>query len=229
MAELIEHKGMRRMNDFSTLRKLMVEQQLLPMGIYDQAVLAAMAAVPREEFVPPDMRTRAYEDGPLSIGQGQTISQPFIVAYMAQVLELKRTDRVLEIGTGSGYAAAVVSRIAAEVHSIERLPRLAESARVRLEGLGYLNIHLHVGDGSLGLPGHAPYDAIVVTAGAPWVPEALKQQLSLGGRLVLPVGKHLDLQELVRVRRTGAHGYSTERLMGVRFVPLVGADGWQGG
>jgi len=217
------------MDDFSIMRKLMVEQQLLPMGICDKAVLAAMATVPREEFVPDDMRTQAYEDGPLAIGQGQTISQPFIVAYMAQVLELKRTDRVLEIGTGSGYAAAVVSRIAAEVHSIERLPRMADSARVRLEELGYLNIHVHAGDGSLGLPGHAPYDAIVVTAGAPWVPEALKQQLALGGRLVLPVGKHLDLQELVRVRRTGTHGYSTERLMGVRFVPLIGADGWQDG
>jgi protein-L-isoaspartate(D-aspartate) O-methyltransferase len=229
MAELISQKGMGCMNDFSTLRKRMVEQQLVPMGICDKAVLAAMAAVPREEFVPPDMRKHAYEDGPLAIGQGQTISQPFIVAYMAQVLELKHTDRVLEIGTGSGYAAAVVSRIAAEVHSIERLSRLAETARVRLHGLGYRNIHLHVGDGSLGLPGHAPYDAIVVTAGAPWVPEALKQQLALGGRLVLPVGKHLDLQELVRVRRAAADGYSTERLIGVRFVPLLGADGWKEG
>jgi len=220
---------MERMSEFSTQRKLMMEQQLVTMGIYDKAVLAAMGEVPREEFVPPDMRKHAYEDGPLPIGQGQTISQPFMVAYMAQVLELTHTDRVLEIGTGSGYAAAVVSRIAAEVHSIERLPTLAEAARLRLRGLGYLNIHVHVGDGSLGLPGQAPYDAIVVTAGAPWVPEALKQQLAPGGRLVLPVGRHLDLQELVRVRRTGAENYASERLMGVRFVPLVGADGWQSG
>jgi protein-L-isoaspartate(D-aspartate) O-methyltransferase len=217
------------MIEFSTLRKLMVEQQLVAMGINDKAVLAAMAEIPREEFVPPDMRTLAYEDGPLSIGQGQTISQPYIVAYMAQVLGLKRTDRVLEIGTGSGYAAAVVSRIAAEVHSIERLAQLAESARLRLQVLGYLNVHVHVGDGSLGLPGLAPYDAIVVTAGAPWVPEALKHQLAPGGRLVIPVGKHLDLQELVRIRHVGVEGYSSERLIVVRFVPLVGVDGWQGG
>lgn len=216
------------MSEFSTLRKLMVERQLVSMGIFDKAVLAAMGEVPREEFVPPDMRRWAYEDGPLPIGQRQTISQPFIVAYMVQTLELKRTERVLEVGTGSGYAAAVVSRVAAEVHSIERLATLAEAARVRLRGLGYLNVHVHEGDGSQGLPAHAPYDAIVVTAGAPWVPEALKQQLALGGRLVIPVGSHPDLQELVRVRRVGVKDYTSERLMGVRFVPLVGADGWQG-
>lgn len=215
------------MSEFSTLRKLMVERQLVAMGIFDKAVLAAMGEVPREEFVPSDMRRWAYEDGPLPIGQGQTISQPFIVAYMAQALALKCTERVLEIGTGSGYAAAVVSRIAAEVHSIERLETLAEAARVRLRGLRYLNVKVHVGDGSLGLPEHAPYDAIVVTAGAPWVPAALTEQLAPGGRLVIPVGKHLDLQELVMVRRVGAKDYTSERLMGVRFVPLVGADSWQ--
>jgi protein-L-isoaspartate(D-aspartate) O-methyltransferase len=217
------------MSEFSILRKLMVSEQLVPMGIFDKAVLTAMEEVPREEFVPPDLLRLAYEDGPLPIGQGQTISQPYIVAYMAQALELARTDRVLEIGTGSGYAAAVVSRVAAEVHSIERLATLAKAAQERLQGLGYLNIHVHVGDGSLGLPGHAPYDAIVVTAGAPWVPEALKQQLAPGGRLVIPVGSHLDLQELVRVRRTGKDEYTSERLLGVRFVPLVGIDGWHGG
>ena len=217
------------MSEFAMLRKEMVERQLVPMGISDKAVLAAMGEVPREEFVLPDLRRLAYEDGPLPIAQGQTISQPFIVAYMIQVLDLTRRDRVLEIGTGSGYAAAVVSRIAAEVHSIERLEALAETARVRLHGLGYANIHVHVGDGSLGLPAHAPYDAIVVTAGAPWVPEALKRQLAPGGRLVIPVGKHPDLQELVRIRRTGAEEFKTERLIGVRFVPLVGADGWQDG
>jgi protein-L-isoaspartate(D-aspartate) O-methyltransferase len=222
-------KEMMRMTDFPRLRKQMLEEQLVPRGIRDKAVLAAMGEVPREEFVPPEMSRYAYEDGPLPIGRGQTISQPFMVAYMAQVLELARTDRVLEIGTGSGYAAAVVSRIAAEVHSIERVASLAEEARVRLRDLGYLNIHVHVGDGSLGLPDFAPYDAIVVTAGAPWVPEALKEQLGPGGRLVIPVGSHLDLQELVRVRRTEADGFASERLMGVRFVPLVGADGWQGG
>jgi len=217
------------MSDFSRLRRMMVEQQLLPMGICDKAVLSAMGEVPREEFVPAEMRTWAYNDGPLSIGQGQTISQPFMVAYMVQALELKERDRVLEIGTGSGYAAAIVSRIAAEVHSIERLTSLSEAARLRLDELGYRNIYLHVGDGSLGLPAHSPYDAIVVTAGAPWVPEALKLQLALGGRLVIPVGTHLNLQELVRVRCVGAKEYTSERLMGVRFVPLVGADGWREG
>jgi len=206
----------------------MVERQLVPMGIFDKVVLAAMGEVPREEFVPSNLQSLAYEDGPLPIGQGQTISQPFIVAYMAQALELTRSERVLEIGTGSGYAAAVVSRIVAEIHSTERLATLAEAARLRLKGLSYVNVHVHVCDGSLGLPGHAPYDAIVVTAGAPWVPEALKQQLALGGRLVIPVGNHLDLQELLRVRRVGTNDYASERLMGVRFVPLIGADGWQG-
>lgn len=215
------------MSDFSSLRRMMVEQQLLPMGVWDKAVLTAMGEVPREEFVPPKMREWAYDDGPLPIGEGQTISQPFMVAYMAQALELKERDRVLEIGTGSGYAAAIVSRIAAEVHSIERLAMLSQAARLRLDELGYDNIHLYVGDGSLGLPAHAPYDAIVVTAGAPWVPEALKQQLAVGGRLVIPVGTHLDLQELVRMRRVGTEQYTSERLMGVRFVPLVGADGWR--
>jgi protein-L-isoaspartate(D-aspartate) O-methyltransferase len=219
---------MRQVSEFSTLRKMMVERQLVPMGIFDKAVLAAMGEVPREEFVPPELRSLAYEDGPLPIGQGQTISQPFIVAYMAQALELTHSETVLEIGTGSGYAAAVVSRIAAEIHSTERLATLAEAARLRLKGLGYVNIHVHVGDGSLGLPGHAPYDAIVVTAGAPWVPEALKQQLAPGGRLVIPVGNHIDLQELVRVRRVGEKEYTSERLIGVRFVPLIGTDGWQG-
>jgi protein-L-isoaspartate(D-aspartate) O-methyltransferase len=216
------------MEDYIKQRKLMVEEQLVPMGITDKAVLAAMGEVPREEFVPLGVRRWAYEDGPLPIGQGQTISQPFMVAYMAQVMELKHTDRVLEIGTGSGYAAAIVSRIAGEVHTVERLATLADAARTRLRSLGYATVQVHVGDGSLGLPGHAPYDAIVVTAGAPWVPEALKQQLKPGGRLVLPVGNHPDWQELVRIRRAGTTAeYTSERLMGVRFVPLVGADGWQ--
>lgn len=219
--------GITAMDDFARQRQLMLERQLLPRGISDTAVLAAMGEVPREEFVPLGVRQAAYEDGALPIGQGQTISQPFMVAYMAQVMELKRSDRVLEIGTGSGYAAAVVSRIVAAVHTVERLATLADAARTRLRSLGYANIHVHVGDGSLGLPGHAPYDAIVVTCGAPWVPEALKQQLAAGGRLVLPVGNHQDLQELVRIRRVGAADYRSERLMGVRFVPLIGADGWR--
>jgi len=213
--------------DFSKLRIMMVEHQLRPRGIRDDRVLAAMGEVPREKFTLPELSTFAYEDGPLSIGHGQTISQPFMVAYMAQAMELQTSDRVLEIGTGSGYAAAVVSRIVAEVYTIERLESLASSAEKRLKKLGNRNIHVHVGDGSLGLTTHAPYDAIMVTAGAPWVPDALKRQLKIGGRLVIPVGKHHDIQELVRIRRFDEQRYITERLMGVRFVPLIGVDGWQ--
>lgn len=215
------------MPDFSILRDLMVEDQLRPMGIGDAGVLAAMREVPREEFVPLEMRSFAYDDGPLPIGEGQTISQPFMVAYMVQVMELLRDDRVLEIGTGSGYAAAVLSRIVNEVHSIERLAGLAERARERLRELGYLNIHVHFGDGSLGLPEFAPYDAIVVTAGAPRVPRHLKEQLSIGGRLVIPVGPYPELQTLVRVRRLGEDEFQSEQLMAVRFVPLIGADAWK--
>lgn len=217
------------MRDFEIMRDLMIEDQLRPMGISDPAVLAAMREVPREEFVPSELRRFAYEDGPLPIGDGQTISQPFMVAYMTQELELGIDDRVLEIGTGSGYAAAVLSRIVREVHSVERLAGLAASARERLRSLGYLNIRVHVGDGSLGLPEHAPYDAVVVTAGAPWVPKQLKEQLAVGGRLVIPVGTHPELQFLVRVRRLKEDNYGIEQLMAVRFVPLIGADGWRGG
>lgn len=214
------------MGDFSVQRGSMVREQLVARGIRSPEVLAAMGAVPREEFVPAGVRQFAYQDGPLPIAEGQTISQPYMVAYMTEALELSAADRVLEIGTGSGYAAAVLSRIVDKVHSIERLPGLAATARERLNRLGYTNIVIHVGDGSLGLPEEAPFDAIVVTAGAPAIPRPLLDQLRLGGRLVVPVGAHPTMQTLVRVRRIGESDYRHENLMGVLFVPLIGAAGW---
>lgn len=207
-------------------RETMLSEHLLGRGIHDPAVLAAMREVPREAFVDGGIRELAYEDHPLPIAGGQTISQPYIVAYMIEALQLSGTEQVLEIGTGSGYAAAVLSRIVATVHTVERLGDLASSARQRLGMLGYANIIVHEGDGTLGWPEQAPYDAIVVTAGAPKVPKPLLDQLAIGGRLVIPVGSHADLQVLLRVRRTGEHDYHSEELCGVRFVPLIGAAGW---
>jgi protein-L-isoaspartate(D-aspartate) O-methyltransferase len=207
-------------------REIMIREHLLGRGVHDPAVLAAMREVPREAFVDEGLRELAYEDHPLPIAGGQTISQPYIVAYMTEALQLSGTDRVLEIGTGSGYAAAVLSRIVATVHTVERLADLAGSARRRLELLGYTNIIVHEGDGTLGWPEQAPYDAIVVTAGAPQVPKPLLAQLAIGGRLVIPVGPYSYLQTLMRVRRTGEHEYRDEELCGVRFVPLIGAAGW---
>lgn len=207
-------------------RDTMLREHLLMRGISDRAVLKAMGEVPREAFVSEHLFERAYGDHPLPIAEGQTISQPYIVAYMTQALELSKADRVLEIGTGSGYAAAVLSKIAKEVYSVERLRALAESARQRLERLGYTNIVIHEGDGTLGWPDHAPFDAIVVTAGAPSVPLKLREQLTIGGRLVIPVGRSYDMQMLVRVRRVSEHDFRSEELCGVRFVPLIGVDGW---
>jgi protein-L-isoaspartate(D-aspartate) O-methyltransferase len=207
-------------------RDIMIRDHLRGRGIRDQAVIAAMREVPREAFIDEYLAELAYEDHPLSIAGGQTISQPYIVAYMTEALELSGTDRVLEIGTGSGYAAAILSRIVTTVYSVERLGGLAQSARERLERLGYTNIIIHEGDGTLGWKDHAPYDAIVVTAGAPSVPQPLLEQLAIGGRLVIPVGRTYDVQMLVRVRRFGERDYRHEELCGVRFVPLIGAAGW---
>ncbi|HEY5973861.1 MAG TPA: protein-L-isoaspartate(D-aspartate) O-methyltransferase [Geobacteraceae bacterium] len=215
------------MHDFVALREGMVREQLESRGLRDPAVLAAMRAVPREEFVPSNLLGHAYDDGPLPIGEGQTISQPYMVAYMIEALELSGRDRVLEIGTGSGYAAAVLSRVVPEVHTVERLAGLAATASERLRLLGFTNIIVHVGDGSLGWPPVAPYDAIVVTAGAPELPAPLLAQLAIGGRLVIPVGRHPTMQTLIRVRREGEHEYRHESLMGVMFVPLIGAAGWE--
>jgi protein-L-isoaspartate(D-aspartate) O-methyltransferase len=204
----------------------MIERDLKGRGIRDPAVLAAMREVPREEFVPAELAEHAYDDYPLPIDEGQTISQPYMVAYMAESLELSPTDRVLEIGTGSGYSAAVLSRLVAEVYTVEHFACLAASAGGRLERLGYDNIRIFVGDGTLGWLEHAPYDAIVVTAGAPRVPEPLLEQLVIGGKLAIPVGPNRLVQTLIRVRRVKEGEYREERLLAVQFVPLVGAAGW---
>jgi protein-L-isoaspartate(D-aspartate) O-methyltransferase len=207
-------------------REIMIREHLLGRGIRDPEVIAAMRAVPREAFIDELLQEYAYEDHPLAIAEGQTISQPYIVAYMTEALELSPGDRVLEIGTGSGYAAAVLSRIVTTVYTVERLPGLARSARQCLARLGYLNIIVQEGDGTLGWPDHAPYDAIVVTAAAPRVPNALREQLAIGGRLVIPSGATPDWQMLLRLRRQTEDDYLTEELCPVRFVPLIGAEGW---
>jgi protein-L-isoaspartate(D-aspartate) O-methyltransferase len=215
------------MSRFEDLRKQMIDYQLAARGLHDQSVLDAVNAVPREEFVPTDLVEFAYSDSPLPIAASQTISQPYIVALMTAALELKPDDRVLEVGAGSGYAAAVLAEIAADVYTIERHKILADTARSRLEQLGYGNIQVLFGDGTLGWPEHAPFDAIVVAAGGPDVPEHLKKQLAIGGRLVIPVGSSLHTQKLLRVRRISENEYQEEDLGGVRFVPLIGAAGWE--
>jgi protein-L-isoaspartate(D-aspartate) O-methyltransferase len=207
-------------------RSRMVEQQIVRRGIRDAAVTHAMRKVPRERFVPDAMAEFAYEDSPLPIADRQTISQPYIVARMTEALELEADDRVLEIGTGSGYAAAVLAELAAEVFTIERHAGLADTARRRLEALGYRNVHVRCGDGTLGWADEAPFDAIAVTAGGPRVPEALREQLAIGGRLVIPVGAVERVQHLVLVRREAEERYTETDLGAVQFVPLIGAGGW---
>jgi protein-L-isoaspartate(D-aspartate) O-methyltransferase len=204
----------------------MVAEQIAARGIHDPLVLAAMRTVAREDFVPGDLAEFACEDAPLPIGHGQTISQPYIVALMTAVARLKPGDRVLEIGTGSGYGAAVLSKIAGEVYTVERIEALADSARDRLAALGYHNVHVRCGDGTLGWAEHAPYDAIVVTAGGPIVPHALLDQLNSGGRLVMPLGSDPRSQRLIRRTRTGPGTYTEDDLEWVAFVPLIGEQGW---
>jgi len=211
--------------DFAKARLEMIEEQILRRGLRDPAVLAAMAVVPREAFVPQDLAQNAYEDCALPIAEGQTISQPYIVAAMLAGAQLEAADRVLEVGVGSGYAAAVISRIAAQVYGIERNDTLTKAASARLVALGYANIELATGDGSGGWPGAAPFDAIIVSAGGPRVPEALKRQLADGGRLVMPVGPPGD-QRLLRLIRHGGE-FDQDDLGGVRFVALIGEEGWQ--
>jgi protein-L-isoaspartate(D-aspartate) O-methyltransferase len=212
---------------YAEARADMVERQLAGRGIFDQRVLEAFQSVPREAFVPRPLADLAYHDSALPIGEGQTISQPYVVAVMTEALHLQGNERVLDVGTGSGYAAAVLSRIAREVFTVERRETLATAARERLERLGYGNVHVLHGDGTLGWPAHAPYDAIAVAAGGPQIPRALLEQLAPGGRLVIPVGPDEASQVLTRATRVVANGFRVERLLDVRFVPLIGAQGWQ--
>ena len=207
-------------------REAMVRDQIQSRGIDDRRVLQAMLEVPRDQFVQQRQRTLAYVDSPLPIESGQTISQPYIVALMTAALELEPEDRVLEIGTGSGYAAAVLSLLCDSVYTIERIDALAQHADKTLQRLGYENVQVITGDGSIGWPQAAPYDAIVVTAGGPRIPDALKTQLAIGGRLVMPVGDLERYQSLVRLTRTSQTDYLTDDLGGVRFVPLIGEEAW---
>ena len=215
--------------DTSEQRRRMVERHVVARGVRDSAVLDAMRAVPREAFLPEKLAEFAYGDTPLPIEEGQTISQPFIVAAMAEALKLGAHDRVLEIGTGSGYAAAVLAEIAHEVHTIERHRVLAEQAERRLRELDYRNVHVLCGDGTLGWPEHAPFDAILVSAGGPEVPRVLVEQLAPGGRIVIPVGPDLRDQRLLRVTKDSSGQTDIEDLGGVRFVPLIGAGGFAEG
>jgi protein-L-isoaspartate(D-aspartate) O-methyltransferase len=214
------------MSQLMEKRALMLKAHLASRGITDESVLDAFRTVPREAFVPIELRELAYDDKPLPIGNGQTISQPYIVALTVAALAIEPGDRVLEIGTGSGYAAAILGKVAKQVFTVERIAALARVAEQRLQDAGFDNVHVLSADGSLGWPEHAPYDAIAVAAGGPRVPEALKQQLKIGGRLVMPVGKEEATQMLVRVTRTGDSAYREEPLTAVRFVPLIGEQGW---
>jgi protein-L-isoaspartate(D-aspartate) O-methyltransferase len=211
---------------YDEARHRMVEQQIARRGIQDERMLQAMREVPRHRFVPPDLWGAAYQDHPLPIGHGQTISQPYIVAYMTEMLDLTPDDRVLEIGTGSGYQSAILSRLAKQVYTIERIPELSSHAQEVLKELGYHNIHFRVGDGGYGWPEESPFDAIIVTAAAPETPPPLIAQLADGARLVIPIGP-TGYQDLVRLTRRGERIH-TEQLTPVAFVPLIGEHGWRG-
>lgn len=216
------------MVDYFERRKEMIERQIRSRGVRDPLVLDAMGRVPREHFVPEHLQSQAYQDSPLPIDMEQTISQPYIVAYMVEALALKGGEKVLEIGAGSGYAAAVLAEIAGDVFTIERHGTLASKASAALHDTGYTNVHILHGDGTRGWEEEAPFDAILVSAGAPFIPEALKNQLATGGRMVVPVGRDQRAQELVRVTRREKGQFDLEDLADVRFVPLIGDQGWEG-
>ncbi len=203
----------------------MVEEQIVARGVRDRRVIEAMKKVPRHLFVPPEYRSEAYNDYPLSIGRGQTISQPYIVAVMTEALELFGDEKVLEIGTGSGYQAAILAEIAKEVCTVERDPVLMERARRILEELGYTNIKYKVGDGSLGWPEEAPFDRIIVTCAAPNIPKPLKEQLKIGGIIVIPIGPRYS-QILIKARKVSPDELDSESIFGCAFVPLVGKYGF---
>jgi protein-L-isoaspartate(D-aspartate) O-methyltransferase len=211
-------------DEYTQARKRMVEEQIIARGIHEPRLLTVMGSVPRHSFVPLDDLPWAYSDGPLPIGYGQTISQPYIVALMTELLELDPNDRVLEVGTGSGYQAAVLGMLATEVHTVEVIPELARQAEKTLGELGYMQVHVHTGDGSIGWPEAAPYSKILVAAAAPEVPQALFDQLGEGGRLVIPVGSR-SLQQLEAWRRIGRE-FIRQVSLQVCFVPLRGKFGW---
>lgn len=210
--------------DFSIERDEMVTGQLEGRGIKDERVLAAFGKVPRDRFVPQESKAESYADHPLPIGSGQTISQPYMAALMTECLGIKETDRVLEIGTGSGYQAAVLAELASEVYTVERFSFLQDKNRKILDELGYNNISLKVGDGSCGWEEYAPYNGIIVTAGAPSVPASLKEQLALGGRLVIPIGG--GFSQVLSVIEKESQGFKEREVCGCVFVPLVGKYGW---
>lgn len=207
------------------LRQLMVQRQLRGRGLADERVLEAMGEVPREEFVPDSVRESAYDDSPLPIGHGQTISQPYTVACMCEALRLEPGHVVLEIGTGSGYAACVLSRLVERVYSVERIPELAASVRKRISRLGYDNVEVHLGDGTLGLPERAPFDRVVVTAGAGALPTAYLDQLRVGGCVLIPMGRTPHSQSMYRFTKRDGE-LEVENLGGFAFVPLIGEHGW---
>ena len=215
------------MQSTNELRERLVARQIEARGVRDPRVLAAMRIVPRELFVPAGLRDEAYADSPLPIGQEQTISQPYIVAFMLEALTLHGGEKVLEVGAGSGYAAAILSKIAGEVFTIERIAELAQRAATNLVDAGCNNVHVRHGDGTVGWADEAPFDAILVSAGAPTIPKSLMQQLKVGGHMVIPVGRDLRGQELVRITRIDDEEFEREDIADVRFVPLIGTEGWE--
>ncbi len=211
--------------DSLSARNNMVTKQLMARGITDPGVLAAMRRIPRERFLPDYREDQAYEDGPLPIGNGQTISQPYIVAYMTEALELTGEERTLEIGTGSGYQAAILAELSKKVYTVERIGTLLDNAKELLGELGYINVQFKLDDGTSGWKENAPYDAIIVTAAAPHIPEPLFEQMAEGGRLVIPVGDRIS-QELIKITKNG-NEFRKRSLGGVRFVSLIGEHGWK--
>lgn len=211
--------------DFSVARRMMVERQLEGRGIRDPLVLGAMREVPRHLFVEEALRNRVYSDSPLPIGHKQTISQPFMVGFMTEALCLQGAEKVLEVGTGSGYQAAVLARIVSRVYSVERIADLARRARRVLDGIGCSNVNIKVSDGTFGWESEQPFDGILITAGAPAIPAEYLRQLTIGGRLVIPVGEQGG-QVLKRITRAGESDFREENLLDCRFVPLIGAHGW---
>ena len=214
------------MKDYTISRRRMVEEQVIDRGVTDPRVINAMLKVPRHNFVEEALAGKSYQDAPLPIGEKQTISQPYMVAVMSEALMLDGTETVLEVGTGSGYQAAVLALLAERVFSLERIPSLARSARKALDSNGFSKVNIRLADGTLGWLDKAPFDAIIVTAGAPQVPQEYLKQLAVGGRLVIPVGDR-ESQVLMRITRVGENDYKEEKMLGCRFVPLIGNHGWK--